>query len=104
MTLVLQTIRCDLEFEQPLKADRLNINGSVENPGRGMMVNNANLTKLDQDAIRLHGRSYVVRGGKIFTSMLNVEDMRIEGGCIKCWIWGIIRLMLFLYLARGEQM
>lgn len=84
MSLDLQTIRCDLEFEQPLKTDHLEVNGAVENPGRAMMVNNANLTRLDQDAVRLHGRSYVVSGDKTFASKLHVEDMRIEGGYIKC--------------------
>ncbi|KAK4315661.1 hypothetical protein Pmani_013124 [Petrolisthes manimaculis] len=73
------TIECDVEFMQPLKIDRLMVEGSVEDPGRGMMVNNANLTKLDKDAVRLHGRSYVVDGTKTFASMLSVEDMKVDG-------------------------
>lgn len=82
MTLDLQTIRCDIEFAQPLKTDQLMVNGTMESPRRGMMVNNANLTRLDLDAVRLDGRSYFVGGDKTFANMLSVEDMRIEGECI----------------------
>ncbi|XP_050696036.1 uncharacterized protein LOC126985324 [Eriocheir sinensis] len=89
-------IECDLHLTEGLQVGRLEVGGDVEGAdGAGVLVNGVDLSAVAGRAVLMDGRTYVVRGRKVFTAGLattrlravslagvSVQDLVVVGGAV----------------------
>lgn len=73
-------IECDLHLTEGLQVGRLEVGGDVDGAdGAGVLVNGVDLSAVAGRALLRDGRTYVLRGRKVFTEGLATTHLRAGG-------------------------